>query len=332
MRAAAAFVFTVAFASAAGAQTPRLPIPVRGLGAEPTAAEREFSAGDALLQRGDFAGAQARFEAARRLDPRDARPVFYLGEVAFRQARFADAEAQFRAAIQLRATMAEAHAELGATLRELGRLPDAVASLRTALRLAPTLGEAQLTLAMCLEDQGDIDGALTAYRAATRALREGATAPLNLGLLLAGRAPGEGTPERAEALQSLREAVRRGDRDAAVLASAGPALRRLGDAQGAVRALDRARTLSATPSASVLAELAQAHYAAGQGTLAEARITDAIRAAPTDASLHYVHGLLRAAAQDRAGAVSAFRDVIRLAPTGEQAARARARITALAPR
>lgn len=329
MRAAPVFLFALALAPTASAQAPRLPIPIRGLGAEPTPAEREFSAGDALLQRGDLAGAQARFEAARRLDPRDARPVFYLGEVAFRQSRYADAEAHFRAAIALRGTMAEAHAELGATLRELGRLTDAVSALRTAIRLAPTLGEAQLTLAMCLEDQGEIDAALTAYRAAARALRDVPTAPLNLGILLASRAPAAGSPEHAEALQALREAVRRGDREAPVLAAAGPTLRRLGDAAGAVRALDRARTLSANPPPAVLAELAQAHYAAGQPVLAEARIRDAIGAAPTDASLHYVHGLLRAAAQDRAGAISAFREVIRLAPSSEQASRARARIEAL---
>jgi tetratricopeptide (TPR) repeat protein len=228
--------------------------------------------------------------------------------------------------------MAEAHAELGATLRELRRVPEAVAALNAALALAPSLGEARLTLAMCLEDQGDLDGAAGAYRAAARALRDDATAPLNLGLLLAGRAPAAGTPAQTEALQSLREAVRRGDRDAATLAAAGPALRRLGDAAGAVRALDRARTLRATPVASELAELAQAHYAAGQAALADLRIGDALRAAPRDAALHYVRGLLRAAAQDRVGAAAAFREVLRLAPTGEQASRARARLDALSAR
>ena len=69
-------------ATEAMAQRPRLPFPIRGASAEPTPAEREYTAGEVLLRAGDLPGAEARFVAARGLDPRDARPVFYLGEVA----------------------------------------------------------------------------------------------------------------------------------------------------------------------------------------------------------------------------------------------------------
>ncbi len=310
---------------------PRLPIPIRGMPVEPTPAEREFSAGDTLLRRGDLPGATARFEAARRLDPRDARPVFYLGEVAFRQSRFTDADALFREAIRLRPAMAEAHAELGATLRALHRLPDAVTSLREATRLTPSLGEAHSTLGQCLEEQGDRTGAADAYRAAARHLRDDATAPLNLGLLLAGDGPAAGSPAQTEALRALREAVRRGDREPAVLAEAGVALRRLGDVQGAIRALDRARTLQTPPTSAVLGELAQAYAAAGRFDLAETRLTEALRSAPTDPGLHYLHGLVRASAGDRPGAVTAFRECLRLEPRGDRADRARARVSALGP-
>lgn len=332
MRAARAFVIASCLATTAWAQRPRFPIPIRGVAAEPTAAEREFSAGDALLRRGDFPAARARFEAARRLDAADPRPVFYLGEVAYREGHFADAEPLFREAIRLRPSMAEAHAELGSTLRELGRRDDAVRSLRQAVRLSPGLGEAQLNLGMCLEDQGDADGALAAYRAAGRSLREDAAPMVNLGVLLASRGPAAGSPEHAEALRALREGARRADRDAPTLAAVGPALRRLGDPQGAVRALLRARGLTATPSAALLTELAQAHYAAGQAPLARARIDDAARAAPRDASVHYVRALIQAAGNDRPGAAASLREVLRLAPTGELATRARARLAALSGR
>lgn len=332
MRAAGTFLAVTLLGASALAQPPRLPIPIRGMTAEPTAAEREFSAGDALLQRGEFTAARARFEAARRLDPRDPRPVFYLGEVAFREARYAEAEPLFREAVRLRATMAEAHAELGATLRELGRRDDAVASLRAAVRLSPGLGEAHLTLGLCLEDAGDVDGALTAYRAAARALRDEPAPHVSLGLLLASRNPAAGSAEHTEALRALREGARRADRDAASLAAVGPALRRLGDGPGAVRALQRAHALTTSPSASLLAELAQAHYAAGQGPLALRRIDEAVRAAPRDPSVHYVRALLRGAAGDTAGAVASLRDVLRNAPPAELAARARARLTAMGQR
>lgn len=332
MRAARALVIASILSATAWAQRPRIPIPIRGAAAEPTAAEREFTAGEVLLRSGQPDAARARFEAARRLDPADGRPVFYLGEVEFRGGRFAAAEPFFRAAIRLRPTMAEAHAELGSTLRELGRLDDAVAALRQAVLLNPTLGEAHLNLGLCLEERRDTAGALIAYRAASRQLRDDPTALVSLGSLLAAGAPAVGTPEHTEALRALREASRRADREPSTLAEIGPALRRLGDGPGAVRALLRAHALTPRPSAALLTELAQAHFAAGQSALATARIEEASRAAPRDASVHYVRALIRAATGDRVGASVSLREVLRLAPTGELAARARARLAALSQR
>ncbi|MFO0629092.1 MAG: hypothetical protein U0325_26185 [Polyangiales bacterium] len=155
---------------------------------------------------------------------------------------------------------------------------------------------------------------------------------MSLGLLLASRSPAAGSPEHTEALRALREGARRADRDAATLSAVGPALRRLGDGPGAVRALQRAHALTATPGASLLAELAQAHFAAGQMPLALSRIDEAVRVAPRDASVHYVRALLRGAAGDRAGAAAALRDVLRNAPPAALAERARARLTALGQR
>ena len=93
----AAWVAAVAIAlgaATAGAQRPRLPFPMRGASADPTPAEREYTAGEVLLRGGDVTGAEARFVAAQGLDPRDARPVFYLGEVARARAETVRAERQ----------------------------------------------------------------------------------------------------------------------------------------------------------------------------------------------------------------------------------------------
>ena len=46
-------------ATEAMAQRPRLPFPMRGASAEPTAAEREYTAGEVLLRAGDLSGAEA---------------------------------------------------------------------------------------------------------------------------------------------------------------------------------------------------------------------------------------------------------------------------------
>ncbi|MBI5518292.1 MAG: tetratricopeptide repeat protein [Deltaproteobacteria bacterium] len=329
MRRAALCLCLALWAPGALAQAPRLPFPLRGPAARPTPAEVEFSAGDSLMQRGDLAGALPRFEAARRLDPRDARPVFYLGEVAFRQGRHADAEALFREALRLQPTLAEARAELGATLRELHRCAEAIPELEAALRTTPSLGEAHTTLGQCAEDGHDTPRALTAYRAAQRSLPDDPLPGLYLGLLLASGDPPAGSPLRNEALQALRGAVRRGDRDASVLALAGPALRRLGDPRGAVLALERARSLQRPPTAAVLGELAQALAASGQLPAARARVDEALGLAPQEANLHYLSGLIRAAAGDVPGAMDAFRAVLRLSPQDPLAARARARLTSL---
>jgi len=315
----------------AWAQQPRLPFPLRGAApAEPTAAERAYTAGETLLRRGDYPGARARFDEARRLDPRDARAAFYLGEWEFQQGHFAEALPRFAEALALDPTLGEAHAQRGASLRALGRLPEAIAALTEALRVRPTLGEAHTLLGLCHEDQGNPAAAAVAYRAAMSRLRDDPNPALLLATVLVAGNPAAASPAHTEALRALREAVRRADRDVPALSTAGPLLRRLGDAPGAVRALTRARDLSTPPSAALLGELAQSHAAAGQWPLAMLRVDEAIRAAPDDVGLIYLRGLIRAGAGQRDPAQADFREVVRRAPNDPVAARARARLAALA--
>ncbi len=312
---------------------PRLPFPVRGSrAAEPTPAERAYTAGETLLRQGDYPGARRRFEEARRLDPRDARAAFYLGEWEFQQGRFAEALPRFAEALTLDPTLGEAHAQRGAALRALGRLPEAVAALREALRVRPTLGEAHTLLGLCHEDQGDPAAAAAAYRLAMARLRDDPNPALLLATVLVAGNPPAGSPGHTEALRALREAVRRADRDAPALSTAGPLLRRLGDAPGAVRALTRARDLSTAPSAALLGELAQSHAAAGQWPMAQLRVGEAIRAAPDDVGLVYLRGLIRAGAGQAQAAAGDFREVVRRAPNDPIGVRARARLTALGAR
>jgi|GEM_PF-1327711 len=306
----AALVAAVAIAlgaATAGAQRPRLPFPMRGASADPTPAEREYTAGEALLRGGDVTGAEARFVAAQGLDPRDARPVFYRGEVARARAQWLAAEARYGEAIALDATMVEAMVQRAVALRELGRQREAVGWLRRALQRAPMLGEAQLDLGLCLEDLGDVPGAIAALRSASARLHSDARAPLSLGLLLAGPAGGASGAERTEAVGVLREAMRRAPSDAAVLGLAGPALRRLGEARLAVDALRRATQL--TPTAALRVELAQALWAAGDRPGAVQQATAATRQSPDDLSARYALGLMLAEQEDLAGARAALQAV-----------------------
>jgi Flp pilus assembly protein TadD len=315
------------------AQAPRLPIRLPGrfggpaASAAPTPAERAFSDGETQLRQGNVEAARLRFEEARRLDARDARPVFYLGEVARQQERWPDAERLFREATTLNPTMAEAHAQLGAVLREQSRVADAIPVLERALQLRPSLGEARYTLALCLEDQGQRDRAIQEYQRAAQELPSDPMPVLNLGIALASITD-RTLAQRAQAVRALTEATRRGRDQRDVLAAAGPALRQVGEARAAAVALERARTMGA-PTATILGELAQALWVAGDRPVAEQRMQEAIAAAPREASLRYLHGLMLAETGRRNEAAAEFRQAATLAPGTPLAGRAEARAAAL---
>jgi tetratricopeptide (TPR) repeat protein len=312
----------------------RIPIPIPQFGAagataQATPFELAIGRGDQALRRSDWSTAEREFQTAARLDARDPRPQFYLGEVEMRQSHWPAAEAHFRAAVRLNPRMAEAHAELGSVLREQSRGADAIAELENATRLDARLPEAHFNLALALEDANQPDRALAEYRRAVQLAPESPMPALDLGILLAGQHPAAGSPQRAEALRVLQSAVRASNNDHTVLAAAGPALRMLGEARLAADVLERARTQGpATPS--LLAELAQALWAAGNHAQALTRIDEAVRASPDSAELHYVRGLMRAGQGDRPGAQTEMRAVLRLGAGTPLAERARAHIGQLA--
>lgn len=294
--------------------------------------ELAIGRGDQALRNSNYDEAQRQFETANRLDARDARPPFYLGEIARRREQWPTAEQQFREAIRRNARMAEAHASLGAVLREVGRNTDAIASLETAIRLDGQLGEAHYGLALALEDAGQRDRAVSEYRAAVRLSPRDPLPALNLGILLANEHPARGTQPRAEAVSMLNAAVRNGPENVAVLSSAGPALRMIGEYVSAVDALERARARSNPATATVLAELAQALWAANQRPMALTRIGEAVQRSANSAELHYVRALMQAESGDRAGAQASLRLAIQHAGSTPLAQRARQRLAALSGR
>lgn len=299
---------------------------IRVPGQNPAASASPFdlaiARGDQALRRGEYALATQQFEAAQRLDPRDARPAFYLGEVELRQAHWATAEGYFRAALRLNPRMAEAHADLGTALREQGRTADAMTEMRVAIQLDPTLAEAHFGLAMMLEDAGQRDAAIGEYRNAVRLAPNDPMPALNLGILLASGRPAPGTQARAEAFRMLQAAVRNANNERAVLVAAGPALRLLGEHSLAVQVLERART-QGTPSAPLLAELAQALFAAGNTPLALQRIGEAVQLEPQRGEYHYVRGLMLGQLGRHAEARAEMQATLRLGTDGPLAERAR---------
>jgi Flp pilus assembly protein TadD len=112
------------------------------------------------------------------------------------------------------------------------------------------------------------------------------------------------------------------------LVGAGPALRLIGELALAADALERAGA-QGNPTATLLAELAQALWASGNQTLALQRVGEAIALDGQNAEVHYVRGLMLAQRGDRPAATAEMRTVVRLANGGPLGSRAEQRLREL---
>jgi Flp pilus assembly protein TadD len=276
--------------------------------------------GEALLARGDAAGAEALFREALTSDPRDARALLDLGLARELQEDASGAARAYRDAIAADARFAEAHNNLGALLRESGDLPGAVASLREAVRLRPESASAQSNLALALEESESWAEAEGAYRAAVRLAPRDPMARVNLGLLLLRL-------ERTDdAARSLREALPLAEGNRAALAGIGSGLRRAGEPESAARALQAAvEAGSDAPTSGLLCELALAQRGAGDRPGAEATLGRVLAADERYATAHYLLANMLAGRGALAEAVTHFDRYLALEPRGPQADEARAR-------
>lgn len=105
------------------------------------------SLGEALLQRGDLAGAIQHFEAAARLAPLNPTAFFFLGHAFIAKGELDQAVGQFQTALQLKPDYAQAHLGLGQALGLQQKFQEAEAHFREAIRLKspnPTVAWGQL--------------------------------------------------------------------------------------------------------------------------------------------------------------------------------------------
>ncbi len=278
--------------------------------------------GEALLARGDAAGAEALFREALTAAPGDARALLDLGLARELQEDPAGAARAYRKAIAADPRFAEAHNNLGALLREEGDLPGAVTSLREAVRLRAGSASAHANLALALEESDALAEAEGAYRAAARLAPRDPMARVNLGLLLLRL-------ERADdAARTLREALPLAEGNRAALAGIGSGLRRAGEPEAAARALTAAVDADTAPPASgLLCELALAQRGAGDRPGAEATLGRVLAADERYATAHYLLANMLAGRGVLAEAVQRFERYLVLEPSGPHAAEARERLT-----
>jgi tetratricopeptide (TPR) repeat protein len=97
-----------------------------------------FSEGAALLAAGNAAEALVRFQAASRIDPRNATLSLYCGAALHSLGRYEDAVDAYRHGLMIAPDMGQMHNNLGNSLMALQRFPEAVESFSKACYLLPS--------------------------------------------------------------------------------------------------------------------------------------------------------------------------------------------------
>ncbi len=125
----------------------------------PAQSRPRFLLGHALERSGDIPGAVESYEAALRLDPRDAETVIHLGNLYVGLKRYSDAETKFRAALELEPKSPQALLGLAQSL-DAQKKPEAAAAYRDYLAVQPDTPGAESRAIHLLIEQKQYDAAL----------------------------------------------------------------------------------------------------------------------------------------------------------------------------
>lgn len=286
-------------------------------------ASAEVAEAERVLAAGDVPRATELLRAVVARDGEDPRARLDLGLALELRNHYDEAEAEYRAALELDPDFAEAATNLGLLLRDRERLEEALPLLSHAVEVEPAMAEGWVNLALALEDAGQPVAALDAYHRALH-LEPDAPAPrVNMALLLVA------LDRRDEASVELRRAMRRAAGDPALLSAIGNGLRRVGQAEAAVRALTMAvEAREEGPTPALLAELGAAQAAAGLRPAAQATLERALSLDAHYATAHYMLAGLLAAQGSYDEAATHYEAVLRDAEGSPLAARARERLAA----
>jgi tetratricopeptide (TPR) repeat protein len=230
--------------------------------------------GNALVRLDRDAEARPQFEAAQRIQPKDADAFANLGVVAMRGGNTAEARVLFERALRLDPEHAHAHVNLGRILIDAGDPESAIPHIQTALRREPMMGEGYTNLGIALMSRGDLDEAERALRRGVEILPDRALVHNNLATLLLRRS------RPAEAAAELRRAIALDRRAPEAWYNLGLALSGQGLDAEAIPALEEALRLR--PSyASAHRKLAEIFAARGEHEQAVAHAEEAERIAPS---------------------------------------------------
>lgn len=283
--------------------------------------------GETKLGQNDAAGAKELFQQALAQNGDDARAALDLGIASEMLGDLPGAEAAYRRALKAKPDLSQAQNNLGVLLRERGELDEATSLLERAADAAPDSAAAQQNLALAYEDQGKLDQAGKHYARALEIAPEDAMTRANYGLLLLKQNQSEA------AVRELTRARQDAQGKRAALLAIGNGLRRAGAHEEALAAMEQAVNAGGEPATpALLSELALAQRSAGKREEALATLRKALSLDEKYATAHYLMGNMLAADKKYAEAKQHYEQYLKLAPSGDQADRARERLAVIAKR
>lgn len=292
----------------------------------------EVARAEQSLAAGKGAEAKKALLAETAAHPDDARAFYDLGMAHEALGEVKEAMHAYAKASELAPRFPEPLNNLGVILRASGNVEKALPLFERAVRADPNFIAAEVNLALARTDTGDIAGAKAAYARAVELSPDDAMVRANYGQVLLEAGDTEGA--RSEFRRVLTDmstfvvdAPQPTDDRAATYQTIGNGLRRAGDAEGAVQAMESAiAAREHGPTPALLAEYSLAQRGAGDREGAEKSLRSALTLDEKYAIAHYLLGNTLAGNGQFGDAAKHYQRYLELEPTGDQAAAAKERL------
>ncbi len=284
----------------------------KALALDETLVETEKALASMALASGKFESARTAYAGLIERNPRDADAHIGLGDVRVGLGQGAEAEASYRQAVAVEPAYWGAYSALATHLFQRGKIDEATAAMRKVTELVPSSANAWSNLGGALQMKGDFSQALAAYdRSLQLEPSKDAYSNLATTYYYLGRFP--------EAIQSYERAATLGEHDYVIQGNLADALWQLparrDDAISRYRRaiiLAEARLETTPLDPRLLAQLGFYYSRVGEEERSRRYLADALARGPELLYVQYFIGVAAADRRDRATALRAVSELVRL--------------------